>query len=169
MGKATDLILKRLTGFLWFMFGHFASVYKDLSAASDGISFRELFNDFLNVLRGSGMFLFLNIGALFVFIALPQGKDILLIVVEEVGIQYNFGNLIFLLFGVVLWAVVSEYGTRYAIYVTDNSAKSISDKRVNWRKAVEKAIAQLFLMLPFITVLAGLLINYINDNTSKRF
>lgn len=166
MGKTTDYILKKVIAFLGFLFGHFASVYKDLSKASDGIPFRELFNDFLNVLRSSGMFLVLNIGALLVFISLPQGKDILLIIVEEVGSQYNFGNLIFLLFGILLWAVVSEYGSRYAIYVTDNSGKSISDKRVHWRKAVEKAVAQVFLMLPFITVLTGLIINYINDNTS---
>ena len=106
------------------------------------------------------MFLILNVLALLVFIALPQGKDILLIIVEEVSIQFRFGNLIFLLFGVTLWAIVSEYGTRYAIYVTDISAKSISDKRVIWRKAVQKAVAQLFLMLPFITVLTGFIINY---------
>ncbi len=80
-------------------------------------------------------------------------------------LNVRVGNLFFLLLGVSLWSIVSEFGTRYSIYVSDNSGKSLSDERVNWRKTVQNVIADLFLMLPFFIVFIGFAIQYFQDNS----
>lgn len=141
-------------------------MFKSLWEAQKGIQFRYLFGDFIAVLRSAGMFTFFNIVALVVFTVLPQGRDILLIIAEDITrSDAQFGNLIWLLIGVVFWSIISEYGTRYSIYVTDNSGNSLSDERVVWRKAVQKATAEIFLMLPYLIVAIGFLINYLQDTS----
>src|SRR5579862_9738283 len=146
MSRIADILLNQVKSFLSFLFKHFVLLFADLGKASDGIPLKYLINDFMSVLRSSGVFLILNILAFLVFTVLPQGKDILLIVVEDVGVQHRPGNLFCLVVGILVWSIITEFGTRYAIYVTDNSAKSISDSRVRWRKEVQKAVAQIFLM-----------------------
>ncbi|PSL45699.1 hypothetical protein CLV51_104406 [Chitinophaga niastensis] len=159
--KILDL-LKSLFALLFF---HFKVIFEKLSGAKDQIPLRYLVSDFFSVLRSCGMFSILNILAFFVFTMLPQGRDVLLIIVEEIAIQHRIGNLFWLLGGVFLWSVVSEYGSRYAIYVTDNSGKSLSEERVRWRKAVQETVANMFLLVPFLIVFASFLINYLRDNT----
>jgi hypothetical protein len=139
-------------------------MFKDLWKAKSDIPLRYLVSDFLAVLRSAGMFAFFNLVALLVFTVLPQGKDILLIIAEDIQF-YQVGNLFCLIIGVVFWSITSEYGTRYSIYVTDNSGNSLSDKRVVWRKAVQKSITEIFLMLPYFIVFIGFLINYLQDTS----
>lgn len=165
MNQLLNAISQFLRYTVKFLLLHFARLFSTLWSARDGIAWKHLSGDFISVVRSVGAFLVLNILALFVFIMLPQGRDILLIVAEEVGVETRFGNLLWLVIGVLLWSVVSEFSARYSIYVTDNSGKSLSHERVRWRKAVQHAISDLFLMLPFIVVLLGLLINYLNDDS----
>jgi hypothetical protein len=156
--------LKSLFGLLFF---HFYEIFADLFAKMDNIPWRHLITDFFSVVRSSGMFSVLNFIAFFVFTILPQGRDVLLIVVEEIAVQHRFGNLICMLIGAFIWSVVSEYGCRYAIYVTDNSGNSLSNERIQWKKAVETLVAQLFLLTPFLILFTGFLINYLNESSLK--
>ncbi|MBC7948023.1 MAG: patatin-like phospholipase family protein [Chitinophagaceae bacterium] len=164
MGKFLESLTSGIRDFLKFLFRHFYTILSDLWRARSDIQPRYLLSDFVAVLRSAGMFTFFNLVAVVVFTVLPQGKDILLIIAEDI-LHYKVGNLFCLLVGTVFWSVVSEYGTRYSIYVTDNSGNSLSDKRVLWRKAVQKTVADFFLMMPFLIVLLGFLINYLQDTS----
>lgn len=155
---------KSLLTFFQFVFSHIRLLARDLRRARRGIPAKFLARDFMDIVMSIGMLLVLQAGALLVFLFLPQGKDVLLIVAEEVGVSHRFGSLIWLLMGIFLWSVVSEYASRYAIYVSDNSGKSLTQQRVVWRKAVQKAISDLILMAPYIIALMGLLLNYLQDS-----
>lgn len=163
MNKLLDL-LKSFAGFLFY---HYKGLYNELNKARDHVPARYMISDFVSVLRSCGMFVTLHVIALLVFTALPQGRDVLLIVVEDIAVQHHAGNLLWLLGGAFIWSVVSEYGSRYAIYVTDHSGKSLSDERVLWRRAVQKTIAQTSLLMPYFILLLGFVVNYIGENTLK--
>ena len=163
--KLLDVLSKGITNFGVFLFSYFVQIFKELWGKTIYLDTKEIVHDFIAVVRSTGMFGVLNIIALLVFTVLPQGKDIFLIIAEEVGVQKRFGNLIFLLVSIVLWSIVSEFGARYAIYVTDNSGKSVSAERVEWRKALQKVMADTFLLLPYLIVLIGFLINYLEDDS----
>jgi len=109
MGRIFESLTSGIRNFLKFLFDHFYNLLKDLWVAKSDIQLRYLISDFLSVLRSAGMFTFFNLVALIVFTVMPQGKDILLIIAEDI-LQYHFGNLIWLLIGVVFWSIVSEYG-----------------------------------------------------------
>jgi hypothetical protein len=160
-----NFLLNHLKSFAGFLFGHFRRIFHELKQARDGIPTKEAIQDMVAVGRGTGMFSLLSLIALFVFTLLPQGKDVLLLIVEEVGVEKSYGNLIFLLVGVFLWGVTSEFGSRYAIAVTDNAGKNLNAQRVEWRKQLQKTAALVFLMLPYLIVLLGFLINYIQDDS----
>jgi hypothetical protein len=152
--------------FFEFLLKHFARQFKALWKAKTGIPARYLVSDFFSVLRSVGMFAFLNLVAFVVFAFLPQGKDVLLIIAEDISRPpHQIGNLVWLLVGVIFWSVASEFGSRYAIYVTDNTLQSISDQRIKWRKAVQQAISEYFLLLPYLIVTLGFLINYLQDTS----
>lgn len=158
-------IFKGLGQFINFLLAHFRDVFFKLWKAKDNIPIKYLLQDTWAIIRSTGMLGVLNIIALLVFTVLPQGKDVLLIIAEEVGVEMRFGNLIFLVIGIFFWSVVSEFACRYTIYVTDNSGKSISEERVQWRKTLQKTMADIFLLLPYIIVLIGFLINYLDDDS----
>lgn len=131
----------------------------DLAKNAKGIQLRYLAADAIELLLSSKVLLLFNIVALLVFTVLPAGKDILLIVVEDLS-RYHFGNFFWLLLGVTTWGVIAEYAMRYAIYVTDNSGHSLSAERILWRKSLQKRIAIAYLLFPFVIVIIGLGINY---------
>ncbi len=84
MGKVFESLTSGIRYFLEFLFNHFYTMLKDLWKAKSDIQFRYLMNDFTAVLRSAGMFAFFNFVALIVFTVLPQGKDILLIIAEDI-------------------------------------------------------------------------------------
>src|SRR5439155_638970 len=129
-----------------FFFKSFIGIYEELHADAVKLSFKEAVADFLAVFRGVGMLIFLNLLATVVFLFLPQGKDVIYIVSEDLASRpIQFGNFIWLIAGVFFWSLVSEFASRYALYVTDNSGKGLSGERVAWRKALQKALSTLFL------------------------
>jgi hypothetical protein len=134
---------------------------------SDSITFRDLIFDFTKVLLSVGMPLLFTFAGIFVFTILPQGKDVLLIVIEDItnGLP---ASSIWLIFGICFWSIVSEFASRYAVYVTDNSARSISGERVEWRKELQKFISSLFLLFPFAIVSFRLLFQYLNKAESEK-
>lgn len=162
-----DFIIESLKLFFKFLFLHFYQFFTALWNAKDNITAKHLVADFFAVFRKASFLLILNLIALLVFTVLPQGKDILLKVAEDVGVEHSSQALFSLVLGVLIWSIISEYAGRYSIYVSDNSGKSLPDDRVKWRKAVQAIMSDIFLMLPYLVVLIGLLINYLHDSSLK--
>lgn len=165
-------LLKSLQSFLKIILPRMHELLIKLSNDVSKIQVRYVLQDVAAVLRSAGLFVFFNAAALFVFGALPQGRDVLRIVAEEINNlpPYQWSNLFWLLIGVFVWSIVAEYGTRYAIYVTDNSAKSLSEYRVSLRKNLQKLFSGLFLMLPYLMMMLGFAIDFFIDKglTNKR-
>jgi hypothetical protein len=144
--------------FIKFLFAHFFEIFTDLLSAKDSIPLNDLLKDTLSTLMSSGMMLVFNLVALVVFLFLPQGQDVLLIVSEDIT-GGQFGSLLWLAFGTVVWSLFSEFGMKYAIYVTDNSGSSLSDARVNWRRKLQVVISDVFIILPYLIVILGMIFN----------
>jgi hypothetical protein len=117
-------------------------------------------------LRGTGFFLFFAILALLVFMVITPGRDALLLVIENVHAG-NPGSLISLLTGIFIWSIISEFGVRYSIYVTDNSGKSLSAERVAWRKTVERMVSGACLLLPSVLIILSLVIVEFTDDSIR--
>lgn len=131
------------------------------------IPFWKLVSDVFFVARGLWLFLFFDVLIFVFFILLPQGKDILLAVLEDTGSHF-WWTLLFLVLGTVFWGVVAEFGARYTMYVTDNSGDSISDERVQWRKFLQQTFAGFSLYYPPLIILAGLAIMAFSSYTLRQ-
>jgi len=134
---------------------------------ASGIPFRYLLQDVLSVLQKVGLLVFLALIASVIFLALPQGIDTMLVVVEDLN-KGKAAKFIFLLLALFSWSIVSEFGIRYAIYVSDNSGKSLSDKRVAWKKAVQRIVAASCLLWPTLLIFISLIITLLRY-TSKDY
>jgi hypothetical protein len=110
--------------------------------------------DFLFVMRGMAMFLFLNLLGFVFFVSLTQGTDLLTSIMEDSKESY-FGTITWVVLGVFFWSVVAEFGARYSMNVTDNSGKTLTDERVEWRKLLQTFFARFFLFLPPLTMIIG--------------
>jgi ABC-type multidrug transport system fused ATPase/permease subunit len=119
------------------------------------LTLRTLVHDFISVASSIGFIILPAFLIGFVFLLLPQGRDTLLLVVENLS-TFNFWPLFFLLLGIATWSMVSELSVRYAIYISDNSGKNLSDDRVTWRKTVQKLLAAAFLLWPSFIVFFGM-------------
>jgi len=159
MNEIFAFIKNYLQKFLGFFIPAIFREGQDLVTNGKNIQLRYLFSDLASMLLNAKMLLVFNLLALLVFTVLPAGKDVLLIVIEEVS-RYRFGNYIWLMTGVTTWSVISEYAVRYSIYVTDNSGHSLPEERIRFRKSLQKRISNAYLLFPFIVVAAGLAINY---------
>jgi len=118
------------------------------------LTVRTLVHDFISVASSIGFVILPAFLVGFIFLLLPQGRDTLLLVVENLSV-WNFCPLLFLMLGITAWSMVSELSVRYAIYISDNSGKNLSDDRVTWRKTVQKLLAAIFLLWPPFVVLLG--------------
>ncbi|MCX2493044.1 hypothetical protein OQX63_06145 [Pedobacter sp. PF22-3] len=116
---------------------------------------RTLVHDFISVAASIGFVILPAFLIGFIFLLLPQGRDTLLLVVENLS-AFNFWPLFFLLLGIAAWSMVSEISVRYAIYISDNSGKNLSDDRVAWRKTVQKLLAAAFLLWPSFIVFVSM-------------
>ncbi len=112
-------------------------------------------HDFISVASSIGFIILPAFLIGFIFLLLPQGRDTILLVVENLS-AWNFWPLFFLLLGIVVWSMVSELSVRYAIYISDNSGKNLTDDRVTWRKTVQKLLAAIFLLWPSFIVFVSM-------------
>ncbi|WP_406826437.1 hypothetical protein [Pedobacter sp. KACC 23697] len=119
------------------------------------LTVRTLFHDFISVASSIGFVILPAFLIGFIFLLLPQGRDTLLLVVENLS-AFNFWPIFFLLLGIAAWSMVSEISVRYAIYISDNSGKNLSDDRVAWRKTVQKLLAAAFLLWPSFIVFVSM-------------
>ena len=142
---------------VFYIFRLISFAVKRMNFAGKGIPVEDKFTDFIEIFRSTRIYFLFNILALLVFILLPQGKDVILIVIEDLS-NFHPGSLISLLIGLTGWSVVSEFGARYKIYITDNSGKSLSDERVNFRQEAQKITSTLYLLLPVLIVMLSVII-----------
>lgn len=119
------------------------------------LTVRTLVHDFISVASSIGFIILPAFLVGFIFLLLPQGRDTILLVVENLS-AWNFWPLFFLLLGIVVWSMVSELSVRYAIYISDNSGKNLTDDRVTWRKTVQKLLAAIFLLWPSFIVFVSM-------------
>ncbi|MEH3115855.1 patatin-like phospholipase family protein [Pedobacter terrae] len=119
------------------------------------LTVRTLVHDFISVATSIGFVILPAFLIGFIFLLLPQGRDTLLLVVENLS-TFNFWPIFFLLLGIAAWSMVSEISVRYAIYISDNSGKNLSDDRVAWRKTVQKLLAAAFLLWPSFIVFVSM-------------
>jgi hypothetical protein len=142
------------------LFGSFVPAFRkgftEIKLHFGRLTLRILLLDLLLVAASIGFIIVPAFIVGLILILLPQGRDALLLVVEKT-INHNFFPLVFLLLSVTAWSVISELGVRYAIYISDNSGKNLSDERVAWRKTAQKLLAATFLLAPFLIVMIGLL------------
>lgn len=139
----------------------------DYKNAGAKIPFKIKINDLLAVLRNTGFFMLFIAVAVILMLLVSPGRDALLLVIEDVN-NYEFSSLISLIAGVFFWSIISEFGVRYSIYVTDNSGKNLRAERVDWRKFVQKLVAGGCLMFPCILVIISLITLAITDPSIRE-
>lgn len=130
------------------------------------IPLHDQVSDFIEVFKTTRVFFLFNLTAFIIFIFLPQGKDVVLMIIEDLS-SFNIGPLFSLLLGVTGWAVFAEFGARYKIYITDNSGKALTGSRVNYRKQVQRFLSMMYLLLPFVVVFLSVVI--ITAGSSVKF
>jgi hypothetical protein len=144
-----------------FFYGFFAAILPNLRKIL--VAFREkgskipfwtAVTDSLFVLRGMWLFLFLNLAGVVFFIFLTQGTDLLTAIMEDTRQSYT-GSILWLVLGTFFWSIVAEFGARYTMNVTDNSGKTLTDERVEWRKLLQNFYSKFFLFLPSAILLIG--------------
>ncbi len=142
---------------LKYIFKLVSFALRRLRFAGIGVPLEDKVADFFEIFRITGLFFVFNLLALLVFTVFPQGKDVILIVIEDLS-DFKFWALFTLLISLMSWCMVSEFGARYKIYVTDSSGFSLSDERVNYRKEVQKVISSFYLLLPVVIVIISVII-----------
>src|SRR5690606_10632046 len=87
--------------------------------------------------------------------------DVLLSVAEDVAYSFTTGSRITPLFWVLLtlffWSVVSEYCSRFLIYMADNSGRSLSPVRVEVRRRIQRIISNTALFFPMVLMILAFL------------
>jgi hypothetical protein len=167
--------IRLLLGIFFFLFQFIWKEIKKLQFVSRGnkelgiqaISRSDRWEDILAVFKPTRVFMLFNLLALFVFLRLPQGQDVLLIVIEDMR-NYHFWPFFSLIFGIVGWSVVAEFGARYRIYVTDNSGFILNTERIEYRKQLQRFFSMVYLMLPFWIVIIGTAIVTFSNLPSYR-
>ena len=145
---------------LLYAAGHF------LKQAS-GIPFRYALGDAIAVFRKSGFYILFLLLISFGFIFLNPGRDVVYMLI----VDFHEGKLfaiVCLLFGIIFWSVVMEFGSRYAVYVSDNSGKSLPADRVEWRKTLQKAASVIFLIAPYAVMIISVVVCYIRLGKDNR-
>ena len=142
------------------LFGSFVPPIKNFirlfSVRSKNLNLTTLVRDFFSVGFRVGFVIVPALLVAIVFILLPQGRDTILQVVEKVS-EGNYVQLFFLLGALALWSIFSELGVRYSIYISDNSGKSLTNQRVEWRKFSQQMLAAAFLIFPGLMIMLGLI------------
>ena len=107
--------------------------------------------------------------AVLAFIFLPQGTDVLLLLLEN---SFQVGNpsaLFFLLVGVLFWSISSEFCCRMLLYMTDNSGHSLSIASVQSRKSLQVQLAKFCLYAPILILGIGLVKAYFQNQSDSGF
>ncbi|HMO61020.1 MAG TPA: hypothetical protein PKC39_06485 [Ferruginibacter sp.] len=142
---------------LLYIFRLVCFAFRRLRFAGRGIKLEDKITDFNDIFKTTRLFFVFNLLALLIFTMLPQGKDVILVVIEDLS-EFKILSTISLLFGLTGWCLVSEFGARYKIYVADNSGLLLTNERVNFRKEAQKFVSTLYLLLPIMIVMLSVII-----------
>ncbi len=154
-----SLVGSELTKLRFISRGHYNP---DTQKYEDSISDQERMTDILEVFKPTRVFFLFNVVSFIIFVLLPQGKDVILLVVEDLS-KFKFTSLLSLLVGVAGWAILAEFGARYKIYISDNSGKSLSGPRVCYRKQLQKFFSLWYLLMPYFVVLLSVIVVTLNN------
>jgi hypothetical protein len=146
--------MKKFLSYFWNFFPAFKKAFFLIGLSWKRLTLRMMVADLLSVASSIG---FVIVPAFFVgliFLLLPQGRDTLLLVVEQMSAG-SFWSLAGLLMALTCWSLFSELGVRYAIAISDNSGMNLTDERVQWRYTAQKLLAATFLLWPTVIVFAG--------------
>jgi hypothetical protein len=137
--------------------------------------FFEKLQDISVILKGIWFLLIFDLLALFAFVIAPQGTDVLLSIAEDTGgfeIINKTWSGVWLIIALLLWCVSSEFCTRFLIYLTDNSGKSLAPHRVKARKDFQRIASKISLFFPLVLMLIAFLkalwVNYEDLSISKN-
>lgn len=131
--------------------------------------FLQFSRDLFFVLRGIWVLLAFHSLAILVFLFLPQGTDILLLLLENSFQVGNPATLLFLMVGVLFWSVSSEFSCRMLLYMTDNSGHSLSIASVKSRKSLQRILAKSCLYAPLLILGLGLIKAYFQNQSDSHF
>jgi len=137
--------------------------------------FFEKLQDISVILVGLWFVILFNLLALVAFVISPQGTDVLLSITEDVG-GNEFVNKtwtgVWLIIALLFWCIASEFCTRFLVYLTDNSGKTLAPHRVKARKFFQKYASKVSLFFPlvlmFLAFLKALWVNYEDLSVSKN-
>ena len=141
---------------LKYIFNLVAFALRRLRFVGTTIPIEDKITDFFEIFKTTRLFFLFNLLALLVFTVLPQGKDVILIVIEDLS-NYQFWSLVTLVISLICWCIISEFGARYKIYVTDSSGFSLTDERVNFRKEAQRVVSSFYLLLPIVIVFISII------------
>lgn len=123
----------------------------------------EKMQDISVILKGIWVLILFDIIALIAFLFVPQGPDVLLAVAEDVG-HHNIlpASAISLVIALFFWSIAAEFCSRFLIYLSDNSGRSLAPGRVDarrkyqgWISAFSLFFPQALVLLAYVKVLAG--------------
>ncbi|OYU56619.1 MAG: hypothetical protein CFE25_05150 [Chitinophagaceae bacterium BSSC1] len=131
--------------------------------------FLQFSRDLFFVLRGIWVLIVFFCFAILAFLFLPQGTDVLLLLLEN---SFQVGHpttLLFLLLGVFFWSISAEFCCRMLLYMTDNSGHSLSIASVQSRKSLQVLLAKFCLYTPILILGLGLVKAYFQNQTDSHF
>jgi hypothetical protein len=139
----------------------FKNGFIEVTKRGKPLTLRIICRDFLSVFLSVGFLIIPSFVVGLLLIVLPQGRDALLLVVEELA-EKDPLPLIFFLGALFFWSVSAELSVRYAIYVSDNSGRNLSDERVVYRKTIQKLIAGFSLLWPYFVAFVTFIWDFFN-------
>lgn len=125
--------------------------------------YADKIRDFLVVISGTWFMLLFDLLAFVAFLFISQGRDVLLVVTENVGNFTHKWQLAALLAAVFFWSVTSEYVTRMLNYLSDNTGKALNPQRVANRKKSQRIINLLSLFYPNLLMLIAFTSIYVSN------
>ncbi|MCU7549952.1 hypothetical protein OCK74_12540 [Chitinophagaceae bacterium LB-8] len=104
-------------------------------------------------IRGLWLLILFDLLAIFAFLFVDQGTDVLLSIAEDAANQFRIIPLFWLLVTLFFWSIAAEFCSRFIIYLSDNSGRSLAKVRVDYRKHLQKVIARVSLFFPLVLMI----------------
>jgi hypothetical protein len=125
--------------------------------------------NFLTILQGLWFLVLFNVLAAGAFLVAGQGADVLLCIAEDLGATaMEPMTAVWLLLALAFWSIASEFSSRFLLYLSDSSGRSISPQTVQQRRHLQQRVTTMALFLPSVIMatayLKVLLFNYSDLN-----
>ncbi|MCW3102307.1 MAG: hypothetical protein JWO09_747 [Bacteroidetes bacterium] len=124
------------------------------------IGWQDAYHDLFSVVRRLWFFFIFQVVAVLALIFLPQGQDLLQCLVEDAAMD-NFQPALWLLVGMWIWSLTSEFGARMLLYLTDSNSE-IPHRRIIFRRLTQMLMPAMQALFPFLVYISGLIITFIH-------